>query len=177
MVKRWMGGVGLVAALVILAACTSGSAESPTHTQSTRTLVPPTDIPSVAPPPRMPPPAATVDDVYAPEPPAAAAQIAEAPATPAQSTEPNPPRAVDSRGLPLGTTCGPAYCTSPDGVIFDNRDAAPGLYDRKLDGGDLDGGDLDGRGFDLCQRTYCAPPGFNIVPGQPFPDTGSSGGY
>ncbi|WP_283510684.1 hypothetical protein [Rhodococcus sp. G-MC3] len=79
-----------------------------------------------------------------------------------QPSEPvmQPPNPVDSRGLPLGTTCGAVSCTSPGGIIFVNPDAVP---------------NLDGQGLDLCEHTYCPPPGFQIIP-NPLPSTGSSGG-
>lgn len=81
-----------------------------------------------------------------------------------QVRTPPPPRApqpapLDSRGFPLGTTCGPISCTSPDGMTFINPDALPGM---------------SGQTSELiCGQTFCSPPDLQIVP-DPLPSTGSA---
>nr|WP_179282721.1 hypothetical protein [Rhodococcus sp. 15-1154-1] len=134
---------------------------APAAEATTPLLVPPSVIASASePPPYEPPsyepppydPATQPQDVTYDPPPVASFDPPE-PVTP-------PPNPIDSRGFPLGTTCGPVSCTSPDGLIFVNPEAVPNLSDR---------------GFDLCDHTYCPPPGLQIVPDQ-LPSTGSSGG-
>lgn len=149
---------------------TSGSPTSAAPTSPMRAstspeappLVPPTAVASVPPPPVDQPPTTFVEPVIV-DPPGPTV-CDDCAFTPTEPTPPEPagppPNPVDWRGFPLGTTCGPVSCTSPDGLIFVNPDAVPGL---------------GGQTFDLCDHTYCAPPGLQIIPG-PLPSTGSSGG-
>jgi hypothetical protein len=136
-------------------------APAPAAEATTPLLVPPSVIASASePPPYEPPP-------YEPpsyDPPTRPQDVTYDPPPVASFDPPEPvmppPNPIDSRGFPLGTTCGPVSCTSPDGLIFVNPEAVPNLSDR---------------GFDLCDHTYCPPPGLQIVPDQ-LPSTGSSGG-
>lgn len=173
------------AAAVVLAGCASGADSSaspatpasttispaPTTTTTVPTatttvaapLIAPSVIASAEPQPEPFVPTVTTAEVEVPTVPYVAPPsvcidcgIPEQPSEPATP----PPDPVDAQGFPLGTTCGPVSCTSPGGLIFVNPDAVPGLGNQ---------------GFDLCDRTYCVPPGFQIVPDQ-LPGTGSSGG-
>ncbi|WP_170945176.1 hypothetical protein [Rhodococcoides fascians] len=140
-------------------------APAPAAEATTPLLVPPSVIASASePPPYEPPPD---EPPYDPPPydPTTRPQDVTYDPPPVASFDPPepvmpPPNPIDSRGFPLGTTCGPVSCTSPDGLIFVNPEAVPNLSDR---------------GFDLCDHTYCPPPGLQIVPDQ-LPSTGSSGG-
>ena len=163
-----------VASISLLTACTAGTdnaepSPTPTSTSSATsspaTTTPPTTVET---PPLVPP--SIVASVQAPstyEEPAVPQQIFVEPADPPTfapvprqvpdepAPPPPPPSAIDSRGFPLGTTCGPVSCTSPDGLTFVNPDAVP---------------NLESQGFDLCDHTYCPPPGFQL------PSTGSGAG-
>lgn len=138
--------VGVAAAL---SGCTSNAEDaapvpSPVATSTTRTtvstvpttvetppLVPPTVVASAPPPETYEPPPVVTEPVLAdPTDPAPCVGCTAPPAPPAQPVEPAepalpPPSPLDSRGFPLGTTCGPVSCTSPDGLIFVNPDAVP----------------------------------------------------
>lgn len=129
---------------------TSSTLSSPPTTVETPPLVPPSVVASAPAAPRVYEDPVTTEPILVEPPPVAPAP----PQVPADPVLP-PPSAVDSRGFPLGTTCGPVSCTSPGGLIFVNPDAVP---------------NLESQGFDLCDHTYCPPPGFQL------PSTGSGAG-
>lgn len=172
------------ASVALLSACASGG-EGPDRTvapepvssttQESTTVPPPASTSRQAPPPLVPPtaiasvppsapvytevptvPSGVGNAYYPPPDPCVGCTGETEPSTPAAP----PPKPVDSRGFPLGTVCGQVSCTSPDGVTFVNPDAVPNLGNQR---------------FDLCDHTYCPPPGLQIIPGQ-LPSTGSSGG-
>ena len=158
----------LAAAAMLVGACSpdADGPASPTRVPTTAatttvaTSVPPTE------PVRNSPPLIPPSSVASPEPTGAIYVPPETPGPvpcidcqptvePVAPTATAPPRAVDSRGFPLGTTCGPVSCTSPDGVIFGNPDVIPRLGTEDY----------------LCTSPECSP--FSIVPGPMLPSTGS----
>ncbi|MGA9873622.1 MAG: hypothetical protein WBQ44_21075 [Rhodococcus sp. (in: high G+C Gram-positive bacteria)] len=146
---------------------TSASPSKASTSTNTPTLVPPSTVASVDPAPPAAvepgPPAYSPEPLYI-EPQYTEPQDVQPRYTPTPYTQPQAPRQVDpvvppaapldSYGFPLGTICGAVSCTSPDGMTFVNPDA-PGPM------------------FDLCDRTFCPPPGLQIIPDR-LPSTGSS---
>ncbi|MBY6412272.1 hypothetical protein HQ346_10560 [Rhodococcus sp. BP-252] len=133
---------------------------APTTPSTPPPLIPPSVVATAEPIPSVDydvpalPPFATTE--YVPAPPVDNGITTPSPAPPEPSMP--PPNPVDSRGFPLGTTCGAVSCTSPDGVTFVNPDAVPNFGTQPFD--------------QLCEQTICSP-SFPLTPG--LPSTGSAG--